>query len=701
MKLVIVESPTKARTISRFLGSDYLVDSSYGHIRDLPRTNLGIDLENNFEPKYIIPIKSRKTVSQLKKEVEKAESVILATDEDREGEAIAWHLVNALGLTGEPGTEKPKRKKKSSGAETEIKETALRAAKPITRIVFHEITKKAIEEALTKPREIDKKLVDAQQARRILDRIVGYKLSPFLWKKVARGLSAGRVQSIALRFIVEREREIEKFKKDEYWTVDALLQKKGTGAEFQAHCTKIGEEAIPKLGIPDTAAAGAIVANLETATYTVQSVEKKAVTRRPSPPFTTSTLQQEASRKLGFSAKQTMVIAQQLYEGVDTGDGPIGLITYMRTDSVNLSEDALRAGKYIIGKLYGDKYALPEPRRFKTKSKGAQEAHEAVRPSEPELTPENVKSHLDKNQYRLYDLIWRRFMASQMPDALFDTSAIEILAAAGKKEYTLRATGQMIKFDGYLKIYPTATEEIELPSVAEGEVLTKISVTPLQHFTEPPPRYSEASLIKLLEENGIGRPSTYAPTMATIQDRRYVYRDEKKRLVPTEIGIMVNDILVEHFPEIVDAKFTATMEEELDEIAEGKKEWQPVIREFYEPFAKHLATKHIEVEKKNPDETTDELCEKCQKPMVIKFGRFGKFMACSGFPKCKNTKAIKKELDGTEMQCPKCTTGIVVTRRTKRGKIFWGCSRYPECDFASWTNPALEKKKEPEETNGK
>jgi DNA topoisomerase-1 len=685
MKLVIFESPTKAKTISRFLGKGFLVDSSYGHIRDLPKTALGIDVENNFEPKYIIPIRARKTVTNLKKEVEKADTVILATDEDREGEAIAWHLVRALNLDG---AEEEKKKTKKASAKP--------AKKEIQRIVFHEITEKAIGEALLHPRDIDVELVNAQQARRILDRLVGYKLSPFLWKKVARGLSAGRVQSIALRFIVEREREILAFIKEEYWTIDAVLKKKGADLPIEAHLTKIKGEAIPKLGIQSGEEAKKIAADLETASFAVSNVEKRAVTRHASAPFTTSTLQQEASRKLGFSAKQTMMLAQQLYEGIETGEGQVGLITYMRTDSLNLSEEALRTGKETLTALYGEKYTLPEPRKFKTKSKGAQEAHEAIRPTEPRRTPDELKPFLERNQHRLYDLIWRRFMASQMPDALFDATSIDIAGTAkNKTEYALRASGQVMKFDGFLKVYISKTEETPLPDVAIGENLENISITPTQHFTEPPPRYSEASLIKLLEEHGIGRPSTYAPTMATIQERRYVIRDDKKRLQPTEMGLLVNDILVEHFPEIVDAGFTAAMEERLDDVAEGKREWQPVLKEFFDPFIKNLEIKMEEVQKTHTDEKTDEVCEKCGKPMIVKFGRFGKFLACSGFPECKNAKPWRKEPDGTEMKCPKCIEGIVITRRTKRGKIFWGCSRYPACDFASWTNPALKKEEEP------
>lgn len=663
--LIIVESPTKSRTISRFLGSDFVVESSYGHIRDLPRSKLGVDVEKNFEPHYVIPRKAAPNVKKLKEEARAAEKIILATDEDREGEAIAWHLVSALGLEDKPGDK-------------------------IERIVFHEITKKAIEDALKTPRDIDMKRVDAQQARRILDRLVGYKLSPFLWKKVYRGLSAGRVQSVAVRLIVEREREIQNFKPEEYHTISAKLRKLEITNdklqitnEFEALLTKINNKALDKFGIKDKEAADKIRSELEDADWTVESVEKKAVSKNPLPPFTTSTLQQESFRRLGFSAKQTMVLAQQLYEGVELGEGPVGLITYMRTDSVNLSEDSLAEAREFIKKEAGEKYTLPSPRRFKTKSKGAQEAHEAIRPTDPWRMPESIKNFLDRRQFKLYDLIWRRFVATQMQPAIFDATSVDV----GAKNYTFRATGQAMKFDGFLKIYPIKLAEVTIPELTPQEKLELQELKPLQHFTEPPPRYNEASLVKILEKYGIGRPSTYAPTISTIQDRGYVERFERRYLKPTETGFVVNDMLVEHFPEIVDVQFTAKMEEELDEIAEGKMEWQPVIREFYEPFAKHLAEKYEEVEKHKVEEATEEVCEKCGRPMVIKLGRFGKFLACSGFPECKNAKAIKVEPEKIDMKCPKCGEGDIVIRRTRRGRIFFGCSRYPECDYASWTDP--------------
>jgi len=675
-KLIIVESPTKARTISRFLGSDFIVESSYGHVRDLPRSKLGVDVEKNFEPQYVIPRKAAKAVKKLKEEAKKAEKIILATDEDREGEAIAWHLISALGLEDRPGDN-------------------------IERIVFHEITKRAIEEALANPRDLDMERVNAQQARRILDRLVGYKLSPFLWKKIYRGLSAGRVQSVAVRLIVEREREIEKFKPEEYWTVSGVFSQKNTENEFETNLSKVDGKALEKFAIPNEAEAKKITARLADAAWTVSNVEKKATTKNPFPPFTTSTLQQDSFRRLGFSAKRTMVVAQQLYEGVEIDqEGPAGLITYMRTDSLNLSADSVRETKKFLEDSVGKSYALPSPRIFKTSSKGAQEAHEAIRPTDPARTPESIKQYLDHSQFRLYDLIWRRFIASQMPQALFDTTSIDIDGKprdAGET-YTFRANGQIMKFDGFLKIYPSKVKENELPALVMGESVHAKTITPSQHFTEPPPRFTEASLVKALEENGIGRPSTYAPIISTIQDRGYVERFERKNLKPKEIGFIVNDMLVEHFPEIVDIQFTARMEGELDEVAEGEKEWKPVIKEFYEPFAKHLAEKYENVEKQNMVEETDEVCEKCGKPMVIRRGRFGKFLACSGFPDCKNTKTLKSNnSDAIDMKCPKCIEGNVVIRRTGRGRVFFGCSRYPECDFASWTDP----RKPPEEKTRK
>lgn len=679
--LVIVESPSKGRTISRFLGSDFIVESSYGHIRDLPSSKLGVDVEKDFAPHYIIPLKARANVKKLKSITAKADTVILATDEDREGEAIAWHLTQALGL-GSGNTPK------------------------VERIVFHEITERAIKEALLHPRTVDTHLVDAQQARRVLDRLVGYKLSPFLWKKIYRGLSAGRVQSVALRLIIEREREITAFIPKEYWTIEASLAKTEGGETFAATLSKIDEKTVEKFDIDIQARADEIVRDLSDAAWRVSTAEKRAITKNPLPPFTTSTLQQDAFRRLGFSAKQTMRVAQQLYEGIPLGsEGPVGLITYMRTDSLNLAESAISDANTFIKSTFGDAYLIPAPRRFKTKSKGAQEAHEAVRPTDPSRTPDSVSTYLDRRQFRLYQLIWQRFLATQMPQAIFDATGIDIEAIPNAKhqkqntEYTFRATGQTQRFDGFLKVYPVKFTEMSLPDLTPQETLDLREVVPGQHFTEPPPRFTEATLVKTLEANGIGRPSTYAPIISTIQDRKYVERYDRRSLKPTEVGFLVNDLLVEHFPQVVDLQFTAKMEQEFDAIASGDTAWQPVIREFYEPFAKNLEIKYEEVKKHHTDEATDEVCEKCGKPMVIKFGRFGKFMACTGFPECRNTKPLagqeKQQPQTIGMSCPKCQEGDIVMRRTRRGKVFYGCNRYPKCDYASWDdprNPPKEKK---------
>jgi len=658
MNLIIVESPTKARTIQKFLGKAYSVLSSYGHVRDLPKKELGIDVENDFVPKYVVPLTARKKVTPIKKSLEKADKVILATDEDREGEAISWHLAEVLNLD----------------------------PKTTERIVFHEITKLAIEGALKNPRAIDMDLVDAQQARRILDRLVGYRLSPFLWKKVAKGLSAGRVQSVAVRLIVEREREIQNFKPEEYWSIEALLKKKvGDEKKFIASLIKKGEHAIDKFDIKTKENADKLVSDLAGAQYKVASIEKKETKKNPLPPFTTSTLQQAAWQKLHFSAKTTMMLAQNLYEN--------GLITYHRTDSLNISEQALLSAKEYLVKNYGQNYWAGDLRRFKTKSKGAQEAHEAIRPSNPQNSPEILKGELQYSEKfenklaKLYDLIWKRFLASQMSPAIFDSTTIDISA----KDFLFRANGQMMKFDGFLKVYPIKFEETDLPSLAEKEMLDLVSLNSSQHFTEPAARYSEATLIKVLEKNGIGRPSTYAPTISTIQDRNYIQKDDKRRLFPTEIGFTVNDMLVEHFPEIVDLKFTATIEEDLDKIAAGQKKWQPVIKEFYEPFNQHLELKYAEVEKQKPAvEPTNKICPKCGKGLVIRTSRFGKFYACSGFPECRYTETIVAPAMTTGVKCPECGLGDINGKRTKRGKIFYACSRYPECKFALWDKPTGE-----------
>lgn len=647
MKLVLVESPTKAKTIGKFLGRGYKIEPTYGHVRDLPKSRLGIDPERDFEPHYIVPMKSRKRVNELKKEAAKAEEVILASDEDREGEAIAWHLTQALGLGEDKKTE---------------------------RIVFHEITKPAILEALKTPRPIKMSLVDAQQARRILDRLVGYKLSPFLWKKVMSRLSAGRVQSAALRLIVEREKEIKAFNPEEYWTVSVWLQK---GKEaFKAELVKIGEEVLTKTGIKNEATAGEITADLNSASFGVLKATKKEVRRHPLPPFTTSTLQQESAKKLRFSAERTMRVAQSLYDR--------GFITYMRTDSVNLSAEAVAGAREWLEKNYGKGYLLESPRKFKVKSRLAQEAHEAIRPTNPALPSLEAEAA----EKKLYEFIWRRFMASQMPAAVFDSTSVEVEAQGKEKSYLLKANGLIQKFDGFLRVWPIKFDDSSLPDLLPQDHLGLKEIVPLQHFTEPPARYNDASLIKTLEENGVGRPSTYAPIISLIIKRNYAQKNENRRFVPTEIGELVSNILSENFPEIVDVKFTAKMEDNLDKIADGEIGWSKVIKDFYNPFTKDLDKKYEEVKNQKPaEEKTDEKCELCGRPMVIKYGRFGRFMACSGYPDCKNTKRIIAENQMTGLKCPKCSEGNVILKRTKRGRNFYGCDRWPKCDFASWKKP--------------
>jgi DNA topoisomerase-1 len=655
-KLIVVESPTKAKTISRFLGNEYFVESSFGHLRDLTKKKMGIDIENDFQPEYEVNEKSKKRANELKRLAKKADEIILASDEDREGEAIAWHLIQILG------------------------------SNPYKRIVFHEITKSAILEALKNPRDLDMNLVDAQQARRILDRLVGYELSPFLWKKIRYGLSAGRVQSVAVRLIVEREEEIRKFKEDEYWSIESEIKKLGNweiGSEefeknkFRVRLVKINNKVVPKLGIKTKFEADEIKNNLEKADYQVKKVTKKETRKNPLPPFTTSTLQQAANNKLRFSAKQTMMLAQKLYEGIDLGSkGQTGLITYMRTDSLSLSKDSLKAAEKYITNKFGKEYF--NQRFFKTRSKGAQEAHEAIRPTDPSLDPESVKQYLDDKQYKLYKLIWQRMIASQMASAISDLTTIDVIA----DKYILRATGSTIKFDGFLKVYPIKSEEVILPKVEEKEDLDLLKVITEQHFTQPPARYTEASLVKKLEEEGIGRPSTYAPTLSTIQDRGYVEKIERK-FHPKDIGELVNKLLVEHFPKIVDLKFTARMEKDLDEIAEGKIKWVPIIKDFYKPFKENLMQKEKEINKKDlVEETTNEKCEKCGSPMIIKMGRFGKFMACGNYPDCKNTKQINEkgeieEPETTDEICEKCGKPMVF--KTGRYGKFLGCSGYPDC----------------------
>ncbi|MFA6098113.1 MAG: type I DNA topoisomerase [Patescibacteria group bacterium] len=722
-KLIIVESPTKAKTISRFLGKDFNIQASYGHLRDLPKSKMGIDIEHDFAPQYIIPKANEKTVAKLKKLALSSPTIYFATDEDREGEAIAWHLLETFKMSA------GKSKEKIDPAELEKKSE---------RIVFHEITEEAIKEALKNPRDIDLHMVDAQQARRILDRLVGYELSPFLWKKVAKGLSAGRVQSVALRLTAEREREILKFNKQEYWSVEGQFKKKtGSNEEFPAKLSKIDDKNLDKMAIQNEGQAKKILDELKGTEFKVTDIQSRQTKKNPPAPLTTSALQQEANRKLGYSARQTMFIAQQLYEGVELGSkGPEGLISYMRTDSLNLAEKFLAEAQTFLREQFGDKYSLAEPRRFKAKSKLAQEAHEAIRPTDIRRRPEDLKDYLDARQLKLYTMIWQRTLASQMPEAIID--AVGIYINDKNNKYTFRASGSTVKFDGYMKVYNN-TKDIILPPLAKEEGLEAVKVEPIQHFTEPPARYSEAGLVKALEEHGIGRPSTYAPTIATLVDRNYVEKEDK-RLKPTEIGLLVNDVLVKHFPKIVDYKFTAHMEDDLDQIADGKMAWVPVIKEFYEPFKENLMKKHDEVDKKElTEQATDKVCEKCGKPMVIKMGRFGKFLACSGYPECKNTKPIDQNgeiVKNTEPQgadakcekcgkpmvmkhgrfgpflacsgypecknikniekktgvaCPQCGKGDIVAKRSKRGRTFFACNKYPDCKFALWSKPNGEK----------
>ncbi len=724
--LVIVESPAKAKTISRFLGKEYKVLASMGHVRDLPKSKMGIEVEKDFTPTYSVSPDKKKVITQLKSELKKAENLWIATDEDREGEAIGWHLLQAL--------------------KVDEKKT------PVKRIVFHEITKGAILKALDEPRTIDDNVVGAQQARRVLDRLVGYELSPLLWKKVRYGLSAGRVQSVAVRLVVEREREIEAFKPEEYWKVVGAFEKddkklKKEERTFEAELQKFDGK---KLEIKNEKEAKKIEKALNKAKYKVVSVEEKEAKRNPAPPFITSTLQQEASRKLHFSVKKTMMVAQQLYEGIDIGGGETGLITYMRTDSVNLSDVALKAAKDLISKEYGKEFVLDKPRRFKGK-KGAQEAHEAIRPVDMYLKPKNVEKYLSKDQMKLYELIWKRAVACQMKEAILNKVGVNIEAEGTK--YQFRATGQTVKFAGFMKVYTEGQDaddeqvshgEKFLPVLVKGEAVKEDKVEYNQHFTKPPARYTEASLVKKLENEGIGRPSTYAPTIGTVITRGYVEK-EAKVLKPTDVAGVVIDLLVAHFSDIVDYQFTAEMENKLDQVEEGKVNWVPMIKEFYKPFHKNIEKKDKELKKSDiVNEKSDEKCEKCGKDMVIKLGRFGKFLSCSNYPECKNAKplpgqekpeqaedseavlALKEKYKdkkcgkcgkGMEVKvgrfgpflgcvdypecktiesivvysgvkCPKCETGQLAERRTRKGgKIFWGCDKFPKCKTATWDKP--------------
>jgi DNA topoisomerase-1 len=676
--LVIVESPAKARTVDRFLGDEYNVLASVGHVRDLPSNRMGVDIDDNFQPHYVVPSKRKDVVRDLKNAVKESSELYLATDPDREGEAISWHLLQVL-------------------------EPAIRW-RPVHRVEFHEITDEAIEHAFSHPREIDRQRVDAQQARRILDRIVGYTISPLLRDKLGRrGLSAGRVQSVALRLVVEREREIEGFVPVEYWSLEAELAKQEPEPDyppaFIAHLHRIrGEE----VELHSEEEVQAVVDDLERSSYTVTDVKEGERRRKPYPPFTTSTMQQQASYKLGFTTRRTMAVAQQLYEGIDLGDGPIGLITYMRTDSTNVAEQAqVEARTYVIDE-HGEEYVPPEPPQYRTKAKAAQEAHEAIRPTSVFRTPSSLKKALDRSQYDLYELIWRRFVASQMARAIYDTIAADILAGRSNdpedRPYLFRASGSTLRFPGFLVVYEEEKDEDEetleerkreeIPPLTVNELLDLVQLLPDQHFTKAPPRYSEATLVRDLEEYGIGRPSTYAPILSKIQERGYVER-RSKRLYATEIGMIVNDLLVEYFPDYVDVDFTAEMEDDLDLIASGEREWVPVLRSFYHPFAQTLAQardKMPEVDINN--RPTGEMCPECGHPLVYRYGRYGKFIGCSNFPDCRYSKPIVVKTGAT---CPECG-GELVEKRTRRGRTFYGCSNYdpddPEsCDFAVWKRP--------------
>ena len=662
-KLVIVESPAKAKTISKYLGRGYKVTASMGHVRDLPASQLGIDVDNGFAPKYITIKGKQKLVKELKAEAKKCDGVLLATDPDREGEAISWHLANILGLD---------------------------PAAP-NRVTFDEITKKGVKEGMAHPRAINIDLFNAQQARRELDRLVGYKLSPFLWRKVRRGLSAGRVQSVAVRLIRDRELEIENFKPDEYWNIDAALypqsnSKNGFTARLAA--TADGK----KLTVTNKEQADTIVAALDGKSYTISKLEKGKRRRQPAPPFITSTLQQDASRAFGFSATRTMRAAQTLYEGMDiAGHGTVGLITYMRTDSLRIAAEASAAAKQFIAGRWGDNYVCNTQRKWKSRSAtAAQDAHEAIRPSMPELTPDEVEQSISGDTAKLYRLIWSRFMASQMVDCIQDTVSVSITAG----DYLFRASGFRVSFDGFTALYEESTDdkqkkETALPPLEEGQTLKLRSLTADQKFTQPPPLYTEATLIHALEENGIGRPSTYAPIITTIVDRGYVEKDQKK-LKTTPLGQAVNTVMMEQFPNIVDVKFSADMEKKLDIIEAGKADWVQTIDDFYKGFAKSLedAEKNMEGKRvKVEDIPTDEICEKCGRPMVIKSGRYGKFVACSGFPECRNAHPLVKDTGGI---CPECG-GHMLVRKSAKGRIYYGCSNYPKCNFMTWDEPVPEK----------
>lgn len=657
--LVIVESPAKAKTIEKYLGRKFSVKASMGHVVDLPKSQFGVDIQNNFQPKYIKIRGKAKLIKDLQESVRKADSVYLATDPDREGEAISWHLANTLNVKD----------------------------KLVKRIVFHEITKKAIENSMKNPRDIDIDMVNAQQARRILDRIVGYELSPLLWKKVRRGLSAGRVQSVTVRLVTEREQEIKDFVSEEFWSIigEFATERK---EKFLAKLATLKKKKIE----PKTEAeAKAIETNLKNQKFRVGEVKKKERLRFPAPPFITSSLQQEAARKLGFGARKTMIIAQQLYEGLELGaEGSDGLISYMRTDSVRVAAEAQTEAREVITERYGSAFLPDEIPVYKTKAAGAQDAHEAIRPTRIARRPDIIKEFLNKDQFRLYQLIWNRFIASQMRPAVMDTVAVDIIAG----DYIFKANGSTIKFPGFLEVYQEGhdDENVEeearlLPELVPEESVKLLKLDPKQHFTQPPPRYTEATLIKTLEEKGIGRPSTYAPTLDTILKRNYVELVEK-RFIPTDLGQIVVDLLKQKFSGIIDYDFTAEMEEKLDHIAEGDLDWVKVLNDFYGPFNEELQKAAADVERVEiPVEESDVQCEKCGRTMVYKYGRFGRFLACPGYPECKNTKAIRKTMG---VKCPKCGDGEILERKSKKGRLFYGCNQYPKCDFTSWERPFKE-----------
>ena len=652
--LVIVESPAKAKTIEKFLGkSHYTVKASVGHVRDLPKSQLGVDIENNFEPKYINIRGKGDVIKELKKEAKKAKKVYLATDPDREGEAISWHLSYILNIDEEEKC----------------------------RIEFNEITKDAIKKAIKSPRNINLNLVDAQQARRVLDRLLGYQISPILWQKVRKGLSAGRVQSVTTKLICEREEEIKAFEPKEYWSIELIASNKEENNLTLKFYGKNNE----KIELENEEQVKEILKTIENGNLVVTKIESRSRRKSAPKPYTTSVLQQDAANKLNFTTKKTMMVAQELYEGIDVkGEGTVGLISYIRTDSKRISEEAREKAKGYIIESIGENYYKDHAKDSKgKKEKKVQDAHEAIRPTSVDRTPDSIKDSLSKEQYKLYNLIWRRFVASQMEDSVFDVLNVECKI----EDLIFKATGSKLKFDGYTKIYNfTEREDKILPSLDEGEILKIQEYNPQQHFTSPPPRYTEASLVKTLEELGIGRPSTYAPTITTILNREYVEKDGAS-LVPTELGIIVTKILDENFQKFMEVDFTADMESQLDQIEEGNAEWKKVVEEFYSPLAEAIRVAIEKIEKVNMDEETDEICELCGSNMVIKYGRFGKFMACKNYPECKNTKPIVSKIG---VKCPKCKEGDIIMRKSKKKKVFYGCSNYPDCDFVAWNKPVEE-----------